>query len=81
MSLKHDIQGSKTTLKKRRKYNKVDKKKMWEAFDETKNDEQENLICMYERQNLQKRDKCTLCSSQLLVGEDRFLRSKTKILR
>ena len=38
MSLKHDIQGSKTTLKKRRKYNKVDKKKMWEAFDETKID-------------------------------------------
>ena len=42
MSLKHEIQGSKTTLKKRRKYNKVDKKKMWEAFDETKSDEQEN---------------------------------------
>jgi len=78
MSLKHDIQGSKTTLKKRRKYNKVDKKKMWEAFDETKNDEQENLICMYERQNLQKRDKCTLCSSQLLVGEDRFLTCSNK---
>ena len=75
---KHDIQGTKTTLKNRHKCNKVDKKKMWDAFDETNNDEQENLICLYEKQNTQQRDNCTLCSSQLLVGEDRFLTCSNK---
>jgi len=69
---KHVMNGVKTTQKKRRK-SKIDKKKLWAAFDNETIDEKENLICMYERQKLEKRDTCTLCKSKLLLAEDRFL--------
>ena len=73
MSLTKGKSNMKVGTKKRRK-NKIDKKKLWEAFDnETVIDEETDLICMYERQKLAPRDKCSLCSSRLLMGADRFL--------
>ena len=73
MSLTKGKSNMKDGTKKRRKH-KIDKKKLWDAFDnETVIDEDTDLICMYERQKLAPRDKCSLCSSTLLVGADRFL--------
>ncbi len=78
MSLTKGKSNMKDGTKKRRK-NKIDKKKLWEAFDnETVIDEDTDLICMYERQKLAPRDKCSLCSSRLSMGADRFLICENK---
>ena len=78
MSLTKGKSNMKDGTKKRRK-NKINKKKLWEAFDnETAIDEETDLICMYERQKLAPRDKCSLCSSKLLMGADRFLICENK---
>ena len=78
MSLTKGKSNMKVGTKKRRK-NKINKKKLWDAFDnETVIDEDTDLICMYERQKLAPRDKCSLCSSRLLMGADRFLICENK---
>jgi len=78
MSLTKGKSNMKVGTKKRRK-NKIDKKKLWEAFDnDTVIDEETDLICMYERQKLAPRDKCSLCSSRLSIGADRFLICENK---
>ena len=65
MSLTKGKSNMKVGTKKRRK-NKINKKKLWDAFDnDTVIDEDTDLICMYERQKLAPRDKCSLCSSRL----------------
>lgn len=78
MSLTKGKTNMKDGTKKRRK-NKINKKKLWEAFDnETVINEDTDLICMYERQKLAPRDKCSLCSSRLSMGADRFLICENK---
>ena len=78
MSLTKGKSNMKDGTKKRRK-NKINKKKLWEAFDnDTTIDEDTDLICMYERQKLAPRDKCSLCSSRLSMGADRFLICENK---
>ena len=78
MSLTKGKSNMKVGTKKRRK-KKLDKKKLWDAFDnETVIDEDTDLICMYERQKLAPRDKCSLCSSRLSMGADRFLICENK---
>ncbi len=78
MSLTKGKSNMKVGTKKRRK-NKINKKKLWDAFDnETIIDENTDLICMYERQKLAPRDKCSLCSSRLSMGADRFLICENK---
>ncbi len=78
MSLTKGKSNMKYGTQKRRK-NKIDKKKLWEAFDnDTVIDEETDLICMYERQKLAPRDKCSLCSSRLSIGADRFLICENK---
>tara|TARA_B100000575_G_scaffold294499_1_gene310852 strand:+ start:1300 stop:2382 length:1083 start_codon:yes stop_codon:yes gene_type:complete len=78
MSLTKGKSNMKDGTKKRRK-NKINKKKLWEAFDnDTTINEDTDLICMYERQKLAPRDKCSLCSSRLSMGADRFLICENK---
>ena len=78
MSLTKGKSNMKVGTKKRRK-NKINKKKLWDAFDnDTVIDEDTDLICMYERQKLAPRDKCSLCSSRLSMGADRFLICENK---
>ena len=51
----------------------MNKKKLWEQFDNEVNKDKVDLVCVYESQELKARETCSLCNSSLYVAEERFL--------
>ena len=62
--------GSKNQTK--RKKTKKNIKKMWNAFD-IENNTKESMECLYDKQNLKRRDKCDLCQSIVALDEKNMM--------
>ena len=53
--------------------NKIDKKKLWDAFDNENISKESELILVYKNQKQTKREKCELCQSMLMYSREKFL--------
>ena len=62
--------GSKNQTK--RKKTKKNIKKMWNTFD-IENNTKESMECLYDKQNLKKRDICDLCKCVVALDEKNMM--------
>ena len=64
---------------KKRKYNKINKKALWAAFDEEKTDAvDKQMECLYSKSNVGNRTNCDRCNSALFYSADKFLTCSNK---